>query len=335
MSVLKSDEAPKIEPLSDQDQGQACKVYAGGRALLVRSADKEAGAAAHFYATTAARHVPDFRPEVLGHDAARGILVEELFDADECKSMAQDLLEGGAGYSTPFDEGHRVDLELVLYWVGLKIGKIHAGTRGFVQAGDAAKAPATQAGPPDTYLAAARAHPHLAHRLRGIAETSARVEPVLLHGCLSPGSVLFGKDARFNALAIAGPDRIASGDPALDLAHMMAHLFVASVHQMNSILVTSAGAFQSGYANEVPDKLSIMFRAGPLTVAYMLALLEDAQTSSFLNAKDRDIILDFSQWWLGRRDYTLGQVRSALWDAVDAGGINWREEFESLPRADE
>ena len=136
-----------------------------------------------------------------------------------------------------------------------------------------------------------------------------------------PGSVLFGEDH----YAIVGPDRIASGDPALDLAHMMAHLFVASVHQMNSILVTSAGAFHGGYAStiEVPDKLSIMYRAGPLSVAFMLAFLEDERLSSFLTAKDKDLILDFSQWWLGRRDYTLGQVRSALWDAVE-GAIDWR-----------
>ena len=45
-----------------------------------------------------------------------------------------------------------------------------------------------------------------------------------------------------------------------------------------------------------------------------------------------------SQWWLSRRDYTLGQVQYALWDAVDAGGADlnfWRETFQSLPLADE
>ena len=79
-----------------------------------------------------------------------------------------------------------------------------------------------------------------------------------------------------------------------------------------------------------------MYRAGPLSVAFMLAFLEDERLSSFLTREDRELILDFSHWWLGRRDYTLGQVQFALWAATDAGGVNdWRPEFESLPRADE
>lgn len=336
MTLLKADDAPKVELLSAQDQRQTYKVCADGRALLVRSSDKGSFAAAQFYATTAARHVPDFPLKVLGYDAERGILVEEWLDPGEYKSLAQELLhEPTIGYSTPFgDEDSGIELELLLYWVGQKIGKIHAGTRGFVQVGNDVKAPATQAGPPETYLRAARAHPHLANHLRVIAETSARVEPVLLYGRLSPGSVLFGK----YHFAIIGPDHIAFGDPALDLAHMMAHLFVASVHRGSSTLVTSAGAFHSGYLEtfEAPDKLPIVYRAGPLSVAFMLAFLEDERLSSFLTPKAKEVILDFSQWWLGRRDYTLGQVGYALWDAVDAGGaIDWRAKFESLPRADE
>jgi len=217
--------------------------------------------------------------------------------------------------------------------VGEKIGKIHTGTRGFVQVGNDVKAPSTQAEPPETYWRAARAHPHLASRLRGIAEQSARVEPVLLYGRLSPGSVLFGEEH----VAIISPDHIVSGDPALDLAQMMAHLFVASVRRGSSILVTSAGAFHGGYAKAIEglDKVSIMHPAGPLSVAFMLAFLEDEQVSSLLARYDKEVILDFSQWWLGRRDYTLGQVRYALWDAVDAGAIDWRAKFESLPRAND
>ena len=283
MALLKADDAPTVALLLDQDRCQTYKVCADGRQLLVRSADKASCAAAHFYATAAARHVPDFALKILGHDAERGILVEEWLDPGEYKSLAQEILqEGSYVYSTPFGDDYGADIELVLYWVGEKIGKIHAGTRGFVHVGNDAQAPATQAGPPETCLAVARAHPHLANRLRGIAEASARVEPVLLHGRLL-SSILFGQHHD----AISGPDRIASGDPALDLAHMMAHLFVASVHQMNSTLVTAAADFHKGYASTIAalDKLSIMYRAGPLSVAFMLAFLEDERLSSFLTAK--------------------------------------------------
>ena len=96
MALLKADDAPKVELLLDQDQCQTYKVCADGRQLLVRSADKASCAAAHFYATAAARHVPDFALKILGHDAERGILVEEWLDPGEYKSLAQEVLQEGS-----------------------------------------------------------------------------------------------------------------------------------------------------------------------------------------------------------------------------------------------
>lgn len=328
MALLKANDTPKLEKLSYRNQWQAYKVSIDGRVLLVRSSDQGSCAAAHFYATTAARYVPDFRPKVLGCDVQRGILVEEWLDPGAYKSLAQELLHEPTthGWSTPFraDEFSEIDFKELLDGVGEIIGKIHAGTKGFVQSGS---------GPPETYLRAASTHPHLANRLRGIAETSARVDPVLLHGCLSPRSVLFNQESH---VAITGPDHVASGDPALDLAHMMAHLFIAAIHRGTSILVEIAGHFHWGYAKaiETLDKLSIMHRAGPLSVAFMLALLDDEQISALLSLRDKEVILDFTQWWLERRDYTLGQVRYALWDAVE-DMVDWRKTFESLPRAND
>lgn len=335
MALLKANDTAKVEQLSDQNQLQAYKVSVDGRTLLVRSSNSGSCAAAHFYATTAARYVPDFRPRVLGYDVERGILAEQWLDPGEYKTLAQELLHEPTehGWSTPFraDEFSEIDFKELLYDLGGEVGKIHTGTKGFVQSGDGVTAVATQAEPPEAYLRAARAHPHLSNRLRGIAENGARVEPVLLHGCLSPSSVLFDQD---NHVAITAPNRIASGDPALDLAHMMAHLFIAAVHRGTSIFVEIAGAFHSGYAGAVEtlDKLSIMHRAGPLSVAFMLAFLDDEQIIALLSLRDKEVIRDFSQWWLERRDYTLGQVRYALWDTVE-GAVDWRKAFESLPRA--
>jgi len=335
MTLVKTDDALEVELLSDQDQCQTYKVWADGRTLLLRSSVNGGGAATHFYATTAALHVPDFRRKVLGYDTERGILVEEWLEPGKYKSLAHELLQepASSGWSTCFraEEFSQIDFESLLFDVGEKIGKIHSRTRGF---GHDAKAATPQVDPSEKYLRSAKAYPHMANRLRAIAEQSARVEPVLLHGHLSPSSVLFSEEH----VALIGPDHVASGDPALDLAQMMAHLCLASVHRGSSILVTSAGAFHLGYARtiEVGDKPAIMHRAGPLTVAFMLALLEDEQASSFLTFENKEIILDFSQWWLGRRDYTLGQVRYALWDAVDLGGaLDWRAKFESLPSAND
>jgi hypothetical protein len=66
----------------------------------------------------------------------------------------------------------------------------------------------------------------------------------------------------------------------------------------------------------------------------MLGLIDNERADPRLSLEDKEFILDFSQWWLGRRDYTLGQVRHALWDAVDLPGtIDWRAKFQSLARA--
>ena len=335
MALLKTDDAPKVELLSGRDHCETYKVCAEGTSLLVRSSDRGGCASAHLYATTATRHVPDFRPKLLGYDGERGLLVEEWLDPREYKSLGQELLHESAscGWSTPFrpDEFSAIDFESLLSDVGEKIGRIHAARIDGVPFRSGV-APA-RARPLESLLRAAATHHDLANRLRGIVEESARIEPVLLHGRLSPSSVLFNE----KFIAIVGSNLASPGDPALDLAHMMAHLFIVSVYRGSSILVTAAGAFHSGYAETIDarDKLSIMHRSGPLSVAFMLAFLEDERISAPLSLEDKEVVLDFSRWWLGRRDYTLGQVRHALWDVVDLGVIDWRANFESLPRADE
>jgi hypothetical protein len=337
MTLLQAKDTLSVEPLSDQDQHEAYKVCVAGRPMLVRSSSTDTCTAVHVYATTAAHHVPAFRPKILGCDEERGILVEEWLG--EYKSLGQELqLESAKiGWSTPFrdDEFSEVDFESVLQELGATIGKVHARTAGPVQFSAHSSALANRAELPETYWRAVSAHPHLANRLRGIAECSARAEPVLLHGRLSPRSVLFKLE---EAVAIVGTHHAAPGDPAFDLAHMMAHLFVVAVHHSSSILTTSAGGFHAGYACNIEglDKLSIMYRAGPLTAAMMLAILQDERAGAFLTVRARQDVFDFSEWWLGRRDYTLGHLRDALWDAVDLGGVmDWRARFASLPRVDD
>lgn len=342
MGLSKLSDIQKVERLSDDDQCRIYKVYVDGRALLVRSSSKDGCAAAHFYATTAARCLPNFRPKVLGYDVERGILVEEWLDPGEYKSLAHQLWHEPTsdGWSTSFsaDEFRGVDFESTLSDAGQKIGRIHSATRGLAPFAGGVRPLTRQDKPFEILLRAAKLHPHVANRLGAVAEQSERGETVLLHGCLSPGSVLFNQDMfSEDHVAIISSHHSASGDPAVDLAHMMAHLFVAAVRGGSSILVTSARGFQAGYAQTIEglDKLAIMYRAGPLTVAFMLGLLEDPQISGLLDDRAKQDILDFSQWWLGRRDYTLGQVGYALWDAVDLGVIDWREKFKSLPRAND
>jgi hypothetical protein len=327
LALATGSDAIELEPLSSTDLGRTYKVSMPGRLVCVKTSGN--GAAAHLYAMTAAKHVPDFLPKPLGFDAERGILVEEWLDPDTFKSLEVELQEGPAswGWSTPFPGDDERDLESVLQFAGETIGTVHAATAGLTRRGDIASDSATRLLLPAAYWRALRAQPRLASCLGGIAEKSARVEPVLLHGCLSPSSVLFSLEQ----IAIVGADHMASGDPAFDLAHMMAHLFLASVRQTSCTLLTSAGYFHGGYFRSIAglDRLSIMHRAGPLSVACMLALIDDEPR---LDDRDRQDIYDFAEWWLGRRDYTLGQVRTALWFAIDGNDGLWREKFDSLPR---
>ena len=93
MALLKADDAPKVELLLDQDRCQTYKVCADGRRCWCDRQTKEA----------ALPPISTQRPQpvtcrtswlkILGHDAERGILVEEWLDPGEYKSLAQDVLE--------------------------------------------------------------------------------------------------------------------------------------------------------------------------------------------------------------------------------------------------
>jgi hypothetical protein len=129
------------------------------------------------------------------------------------------------------------------------------------------------------------------------------------------------------------------GDPAFDLAHMMAHLFLASVHRRSDILLTASGSFHGHYSRTVssPEKAPLMYRAGPLSAALLLAFVQCDEMHSYLSVEHRTDVTDFAMWWLERSDYTIGQVRSALWTAIDMGFnekcIDWRKEFSAIPLA--
>ena len=159
MSLLNADDAPKIEPLADQDQCQTYKVCAGGRPLLVRASNK-GNCAAHFYATTAARHVPDFRPKVLGYNAERGILVEEWLALANTNPWRKNCCRnrramGGRHPSVRASSAKSTSNRSFTAW-GKKSGKFTPGQRASCNAGSDGKALATQAEPPETYLRAAR-----------------------------------------------------------------------------------------------------------------------------------------------------------------------------------
>jgi aminoglycoside phosphotransferase (APT) family kinase protein len=345
MALITSADTPKTELISEDKSHTTFKVEANGRTFLVRISQTDRCAAEHFYMKTAADLVPKFRPQVLGFDGKAGVLVHEWLDPREYKSLGQELFfeefNGSYSWSTPFHaepDDNGVAFDQPLRAAGEWIGRIHSQTVGMRP-----PAPLRRAWPPrknmpgqEYWRILKASFPKRSDRLDAIADSSAKAELVLLHGKLSPASIRFSE----TNVAIVDADHAAVGDPAFDLAHMMAHLCLASLHRGSCGLLTDVGSFHGGYARSLGgfDKVALMHRAGPLSAALLLALVQTDEVSSYLSVNKRRDLASFAEWWLDRRDYTIGQVRNALWTAIDMGFndklIDWRQLFAAVPRAD-
>lgn len=227
------------------------------------------------------------------------------------QTLEQQLIESAdapSGYTTPSD-GEIVGESIgdVLSTVGRMIADLHAMEL-----------------PPERIQAPCLS---LLSKLPAIAErphTHADGKVVPLYGRLSPSDVVLSGS---NIRLLPGANG-AVGDPAVDLAHMMAHLNLLAVARESANLLTEVGSFHSGYARALPEKdVALMRRAGPLTARFMLALAEPA---AYLSSQQKDEVGVFCDWWFGRRDYTVGDIWSALWTAIDMGFANslidWRQE---------
>jgi hypothetical protein len=146
-----------------------------------------------------------------------------------------------------------------------------------------------------------------------------------LHGNLSPAEIEFNEDGN---VAFGAAAWTAVGDPALDIARLMAHVLVISTHRRSCIMLSDvAGSLHSGYFRSIApgEKRPLANRTGPLTTAFLKEL---AGTAPYLQPQMREDLQEFAHFWLARRDYTLGQVWSALWTAIDMGfhdsQIDWR-----------
>ena len=173
------------------------------------------------------RIVPGHVPRVLGQDDAAKCFVMPFLGADH-RNWKADLLAG------------RVDVRLA-HEVGDVLGRIHAATADDAQV---ARTFATDANfhaiRLEPYLLeAARVNPGLAAALRRLADTTAGMRRVLVHGDVSPKNILAGP---------AGPVLLDAecawfGDPAFDLAFCLNHLLLKAVH-----LPLHADALLAGFA---------------------------------------------------------------------------------------
>lgn len=278
--------------------------------------------------------------------ASRDVEVLDWRKTGQYKCLEQELLfaaEASSGYSTPFvadpvDCG--VNLGSVFHYLGDRIARIHKASNSIDLSNgkSIANRKAQPAFDEENWKDAAAAVPRLAARLKEIIEPALVSDTSLILGNLSLESIWFNKEEE---VAIVDADQVSYGDPAYELAQLAAQLYVASVHHKSCVLLTEVRSFHIAYtrANTDMDEVAIMHRAGPLTAAFMLALVHRPDSSAYLSTTHREEITQFATWWLDRRDYTICQVRSALWTAIDMGFndrvIDWRREFGSFPLAND
>jgi fructosamine-3-kinase len=170
--------------------------------------------------------VPGFAPELLAEDEAGGFIVLPFLDPDEWNLWKRQLSKG------------HVDIG-VARAVGTHLGRLARITR---DRPDLRKRFDTTALFRDLrldpyLLECARKHPDLAADLIKLAEDTASRRETLVHGDVSPKNILVN---HASDCVILDAECAWYGDPAFDLAFVLNHLILKSVHRPSA-----AGALQS------------------------------------------------------------------------------------------
>lgn len=165
----------------------------------------------------AAAEVPGFAPELLAEDRTQGLLVLPYLDPDQWQLWKPQLLAG------------QVDIN-VARGVGTHLGRLARATRNRPDLARRFDTGALFDGLRlDPYLReCARRHPDLATPLNALIDMTAQRQEALVHGDVSPKNILVGAGS---VPVILDAECAWYGDPAFDLAFILNHLLLKSVHR--------------------------------------------------------------------------------------------------------
>lgn len=213
-------------------------------------------------------------PEVLAEDTARHLFAMTWFEPASHPVWKAELAAG------------RVDPAFAAA-VGRALARVHAAT---ADAPDLAHAFATDAmfvslriEPYLTHTAAA--HPRLAARLSGIAETTLATRRALVHGDVSPKNILAGPDGP----VFLDAECAWYGDPAFDIAFCANHLLLKAVWKPQHAPACAEAfdalvrAYLGGVEWEPAEALEA--RAAPLLAALLLARIDGKSPVEYLTAE--------------------------------------------------
>jgi aminoglycoside phosphotransferase (APT) family kinase protein len=252
----------------------------------------------------AAAVVPAAVPELLGQDAAAGVLVMAYLDPARHELWKAALRDGRAEPA-------------VVAAVGERLVRIHAAT-----ADDPAVAAAFATDRIfydirlEPYLVATAArHPDRAAALEALAATTAATRRCLVHGDVSPKNLLIGPQGP----VFLDAECAWFGDPAFDLAFCLNHLLLKCLWTQPATagflacFDALAARYLEGVAWEAPAALE--GRVARLLPGLLLARVDGKSPVEYLTTdQERAVVREVGRGLLQRPVARLGEVRSA-WQA--------------------
>jgi 5-methylthioribose kinase len=214
----------------------------------------------------AAALLPGSVPDLLDVDAETFTLVVEEAP-DTWHSWKSLLLEGEA------------DAE-VARRLGAVLTVLHTSTTDI----DLGSAESFRAQRVDPYLRTIqRRHPGLAARIEEYVDRLLATELCIVHGDFSPKNVLVGDDQ----LWVIDWEIVHRGDPSFDVAFMLNHLLLKTIHRRGARDAYEACgmAFLDAYAPGIADLPFVLGLAGCL----MLARVDGKSPAEYLTAAERDV----------------------------------------------
>lgn len=289
-------ESAAWHPLTGGVSSDIWRVDLPGRSLCVKRALSRLKVAADWQAPVsrnafewawikfAAQHCPDSVPKPLAHDEALGVFAMSFLAPAQHPVWKQQLLDGDVSMETAHS-------------VGRLLGRLHAASAGRGELAAAFDTGACfHALRLDPYLlATGRRHLYLAPRLRQLAERTAGIRAVLVHGDVSPKNILVGPKGP----VLLDAECAWYGDPAFDLAFCLNHLLLKCLVKplCQRALVGAFKALTEAYFYEADWELraGLEARAAELLPALLLARVDGKSPVEYLTLDvQRELVREVS-----------------------------------------